>query len=242
MEKKTIRSIFKSQLTNIIDHTEIIREINVTYNDNHELKFRAGQFVMLHVPQESGKPALRAYSIASPESETKTLRLIFKKVPNGVASTYVWNLNKGAELSFTGPFGRLFFPENLNEQIVFLNTGSGVSQHLSYINSNLEVLKNKKIKMFFGLRYEHDIYLKEELNNLKQNLKDFHIEFVLSRPSEFWTGCKGYVQDHLKRMDLTSTPTTFFLCGNGGMIDDTKKYLTEELKLDKACIFAEAFD
>jgi CDP-4-dehydro-6-deoxyglucose reductase len=227
----------------IIDHTHEIRELYLKLQNKPEFTFKAGQFVMLHVPVEgAAKPALRAYSIASTDAQKDGFKLIFKYVDNGVASQFVWGLKGDETLLMTGPFGKVFFQEPPTEQVIFLNTGSGISQHFSFLESRMLQYPNLQYKLFFGVRREIDMYYISELDRLKKHLPNFEYHFVLSRPSESWQGKKGYVQHHLKDVDYKNTPTTFYLCGNGGMIKDVKHQLIEVDGIDKAKIWAEAFD
>jgi len=241
------RIIYNYKIDKIIDHTRQIRELDLTLQSHDEFKFKAGQFVMLHVPQidENGqpsKPALRAYSIATTEHNTKKFRLIFKYVDNGVASQFVWGLKGDETLNFTGPFGKVFFQEPPTEQIVFLNTGSGLSQHFCFLESKINQYPNLKYKLYFGLRFEEDIYYRAELEHLQKSLPNFEFHYVLSRPTENWTGKKGYVQNFLQETDYKNIPTTFYMCGNGAMIKDVKHQLIEIDGLDKSKIWSEAFD
>ena len=187
-------------------------------------------------------PALRAYSIATTDHNTKGFRLIFKFVDNGLASKYVWDLQEKAQLQFTGPFGKVFFQEPPTDQIVFLNTGSGVSQHYCFLESKMKEFPNLRYRMYFGVRYEEDIYYRNELDYLKRMLNNFTYDFVVSRPTENWTGKKGYVQNFLNETEYKSIPTTFYLCGNGAMIKDVKKELIEVNGIDPKRVWAEAFD
>lgn len=236
----SLRTPHKMKVAEIIDHTPNVRELVIETIEPKNFQFKAGQFVMLHVPQEA-KPALRAYSIASDDRKQNGFRLLFKSVDNGVASTFVWKLQGGEELIFTGPFGRVFFKEPPTEQIVFLNTGTGLSQHYCYLMSKKEQFPHLRYRMLFGVRTEKDMYYQPQLEELKKELPHFDYEFVLSRPSENWKGKKGYIQNFMKDFDYLKIPTTFYLCGNGGMIKDVKAILEAE-GFDKANVFAEAFD
>jgi CDP-4-dehydro-6-deoxyglucose reductase len=236
------RTIHKMKVEKIIDHTPSVRELVIRTDEPAEFGFKAGQFVMLHVPQDEGKPALRAYSIASDERDRKGFRLLFKFVETGVASTYVWKLEEGATLQFTGPFGKVLFQEPPTEQIVFLNTGTGFSQHLCYLLSKKEQYPLLKYRMLFGVRSEKDMYLQDEIQKLQSELNDFKFEFVLSRPADTWTGKKGYVQHFLPEFDYKNIQTTFYLCGNGGMIKEVKHQLLEIDGVDKSRLWTEAFD
>jgi ferredoxin-NADP reductase len=234
------RQIYKMRVDKVCDYTANVRELFLSCQDPAEFKFRAGQFVMLHVPTET-KPALRAYSIATSEHVTNGYRLIFKYVDTGIASKFVWDLKGGEVLDFTGPFGRVFFKEPPRQQAIFLNTGSGVSQHFSFIESNIRKYPDLRYRLLFGVRTEADIYYREDLERLKSQLKDFEYEFVLSRPSENWKGKKGYVQNFIHEFDYKNIPSTFYMCGNGAMIKDVKALLGAE-SFDPAHILAEAFD
>ena len=236
------RKILNMKMKALIDHTPGVRELVLETQNGEEFNFRAGQFVMLHVPQGSEKPVLRAYSIASDDRQKNGFRLLFKYVDNGKASEYVWSLKGEETLHFTGPFGKVFFQEPPTEQIVFLNTGTGLSQHLCYLLSKKEQYPNLKYRLLFGVRSEQDIYLKDELDQLAQSLPNFQYEYVLSRPSESWKGKKGYIQHFIKEFNYLETPTTFYLCGNGGMIKEVKHQLFEVDGFDKTKVWSEAFD
>lgn len=234
------RQIYKMRVTATHDHTPTIRELFLRCEEPECFNFKAGQFVMLHVPAEP-KALLRAYSIASHDQRSEGYRLIFKYIENGAASEFVWKLKGGELLDFTGPFGRVLFKEPPTQQLIFLNTGSGVSQHFSFIESNATKHPDLRYRLLFGVRTEADIYYAEELERLKKSLKDFQYDFVLSRPSEHWKGKKGYVQNFISEFNYLETPTTFYLCGNSAMIKDVKTRLTEE-GFDSKSILAEAFD
>lgn len=240
--KPNPRTIYKMRVAKIIDYNSQIRELFIETEEPSEFRFKAGQFVMLHVPEEGKpKPALRAYSIASSHDNTKGFQLIFKSVDNGIASKYVWNLKGGETLNFTGPFGRVFFVEPPTDQVMFLNTGSGVSQHLSYMLSFKDKYPDVRYRMLFGVRHEADIYYQPQLEELKKSFKNFEYHFVLSRPPESWSGKKGYVQNYMHEFNYEQIPTTFYLCGNGAMIKDAKALL-EQSAVPKERIWAEAFD
>lgn len=234
------RKIYDMKVESLRDLTSNVRELVISSSD--EFIFKAGQFVMLHVPQGEGvKPALRAYSISSGEQNKNGFKLLFKYVDQGKASEFVWKLTGGETLQFTGPFGKVFFQEPPTEQIIFLNTGTGLSQHLSYLESKMAQYPNLGYKMYFGVRTEADIYYEPELQKLKASLPNFEYHYVLSRPPDSWTGKKGYVQNFIESEVDWNKPVTFYLCGNGGMIKATKEILaSHNIPADK--IWSEAFD
>ncbi|MBC7421304.1 MAG: phenol 2-monooxygenase [Bdellovibrio sp.] len=237
-----LRTPLAFKINKITDHTPEIRELDLQLLNKPEFNFKAGQFVMLHVPVDGAKPALRAYSIASTDEQKNGFKLIFKFVETGIASCFIWALKGDETLTMTGPFGKVFFQEPPTEQIIFLNTGSGISQHFCFLESKMKTYPHLKYKLFFGVRKERDIYYEAELKFLQKDLPNFEYHYVLSRGSDEWDGKKGYVQDFIKDTDYKNIPTTFYLCGNGAMIKDVKHQLLEVDGLDKTRVWSEAFD
>ncbi len=234
------RIIYQAKIEKIIDYTPDFRELWLQLKEPKEFIFKAGQFLMLHVPGET-KPILRAYSIASSDRAKSQVKLIFKFVPTGVASEFVWKCKLDQEIKFTGPFGKVFFKEPVSEQIIFLNTGSGIAQHICFIRSHAELLQDKNISLFMGLRAEKDIYFESELKILQNDFKNFKYNYVLSRPSDNWHGLKGYVQNQIEGLNYMQIPTDFYMCGTGGMIKQVKETLGN-LGISPKNIIYEAFD
>ena len=57
-------------------------------------RFRSGEFVMIGLPGENGKPLLRAYSIASPAWDDN-LEFFSIKVPDGPLTSRLQNIGEG---------------------------------------------------------------------------------------------------------------------------------------------------
>lgn len=238
MGERKIRDILQVKVVEIHDYNPLIREIVVSCPE--AFKFKAGQFVMLQVPGGE-KPVQRAYSIASSDQRDNGFHLIFKFVEGGLASQYVWKLRVGDQVAITGPFGRLFFQEPPTEQVILLNTGSGISQHFCFLESYGKKYPETRFHLFFGVRTQNDIYYRSELERLQSEVRSLRFHYVLSRPIGLWDGKKGYVQDHIGELNYTKVPTTFYLCGNKAMIDATKAVLNKA-GFDAKRVFAEAFD
>lgn len=235
----TQRTVHKYQVDSINDYNSSFRELRLKALD-HQLRFASGQFVMLHVPQ-TPKPVLRAYSIASDERDVAGFSLLLKKVKDGIASNYVWNLKGGEELQFSGPFGRVLFREPPTEQIIFLCTGSGLSQHLSFLRSKSDRYPNIQYRLLLGLLDESELFFLDGLEKFKKQLPSFHFDIVLSNPGSQWKGLSGFVQHHLHASDFKAKTTTFYLCGNPIMIKETRELLTSKEGVDQSQILAESF-
>lgn len=88
--------------------------------------FQAGQFLSFSLPV-GDKPLTRAYSIASPPEEPELLEICLNLVPGGAGSAYLFALEPGAEIDFTGPWGTFLVGSPPPASLVFVGQGTGVA-------------------------------------------------------------------------------------------------------------------
>src|SRR5215475_4971228 len=67
--------------------------------------FVPGQWLSLKATTPEGEEMTRAYSIASPPSETGRFAFCLNRVDGGFMSNHLCDMNEGTEMSFQGPFG-----------------------------------------------------------------------------------------------------------------------------------------
>src|SRR5690349_11307689 len=71
------------------------------------LGFAGGQYVIVDsgIALPGGKIAKRAYSIASADAEQSRFEPVVRRHPNGPGSSYMHELEVGATVKFSGPWG-----------------------------------------------------------------------------------------------------------------------------------------
>lgn len=224
------RVIQTAKVIGIQTHTDLIKEFVFEMQNPVNLKFRAGQFLMIHIPSPipGAKDILRAYSLASGEEPSSSFRLLVKYVDNGVASKYFWDIQLGHTVQLTAPFGKLFFPEAPSEKLFFLSTGSGLAPHISYIETFLAQYPSSLFHFMIGVRTQQDFFYIDYLNEKKKTFKNFDYEFVLSRPDETWNGRFGYIQKQIETLTFDVSNSHFFICGNKDMANTTKHTLLDK--------------
>lgn len=224
------RVIQTAKVIGIQTHTDLIKEFYFEMQHPANLKFRAGQFLMIHIasPTPGAKDLLRAYSLASGEEPSTSFRLLVKYVDEGVASRYFWDLKEGDTVKLTAPFGKLFFPDAPSEKLFFLSTGSGLAPHLSYIETFLDRYPNCSFHFMIGVRTQRDFFYMDYLNEKKKTFKNFDFEFVLSRPDDNWKGRAGYLQKQVETLKFDVNNSHFFICGNKDMANATKHALLDQ--------------
>ena len=77
----------------------------------------------------------RSYSIASWPDGTNVYELLIVLLEGGAGTTYLFNEVKvGSELVFRGPQGVFVLPENIEKDIFFICTGTGIAPFRSMLN------------------------------------------------------------------------------------------------------------
>ena len=167
----------------------------------------------------------RSYSLANASFSEKMLELHIRAVDNGAMSNYWFNQAKNNDLlRLNGPLGTFFLRPYTNQDLIFLATGTGFAPVKAMLESLIHALpeqKPKSISVFWGGRKREDLYW-----NYKEFQGDCCFVPVLSRPSEDWTGARGYVQQEALSMHQDLSNAAVYACGSNDMIQSAKVALT----------------
>lgn len=246
-------TIYKTRLT---DKKELVKDIfllRFQLIEPIEINFKAGQYLILRVNDQP-----RLYSIASPDDQKDSFELLVQIVPGGIASTYLDNLKIAEEVVFQGPAGMFTLKESKRGKI-FLVTGTGLAPIRSILLSKIKNQKSKidneseKFYLFWGLRYFSDVYLLEELKQLRaMGQEKFIFKICLSREKNLemipeeerrYFGL-GYVTHELEReireRGLEIGNFDFYLCGSRLVVESLHQFLKEK-GVPKDQVFFEKF-
>ncbi len=109
----------------ITDLTPYVRQL-VVKPQTSKISFQPGQWVSLKLPVGPKPPLNRAYSMAAPASPTGELTLVFDRVPGGLGSNYLYQLNSEAEISLSGPYGNFILPHTLDRKLILIGRYTGL--------------------------------------------------------------------------------------------------------------------
>jgi ferredoxin/flavodoxin---NADP+ reductase len=134
------------------------------------LRFRSGEFVMIGLMGDNGKPLLRAYSIASPNWDEE-LEFYSIKVPDGPLTSRLQHINVGDEIILRPkPVGTLVHDALLpGKRIWFLATGTGLAPFASLMRDPETYEKYDQVIMMHTCR---DVAELEYGRQLVENLKN----------------------------------------------------------------------
>ena len=201
-------------------------------------EYKAGQFVNIKV-----NGVTRSYSIASYDSGKNTFELLIVKLEGGALTTMLFDqIKEGDPLEAKGPYGHFLLPNEIENDLFFICTGTGLAPFRSMLDLIIQnKIPHRKIYLIFGTRTRADLLCFDEINKMKESVEGLVYLPVLSR--EEWDGATGYVHKHYKKIiqDEELKDPIFYLCGWRDMILESRSNL-KDLGYDTKKIICEIYD
>lgn len=182
---------------------------------------------------KDGKAHLpRLYSVSSPRDGErpgyKNISLTVKREDGGTASNFLCDLEKGAKVNVTGPFGATFLMPNAPDaRLLLICTGTGSAPMRAFTMQRQRSGATGGMTMFFGARTPESLPYFGPLKKVPEKVLKQHL--VFSRMD----GGKEYVQDRmLAEKDalaemLGDEKTHIYICGLRGMEEGVEAALTQ---------------
>jgi len=177
-------------------------------------------------------PITRAYSMANYPLEKGillfTIRIAFspgyrEEIPQGIMSSWIFNLKPGDEVTVSGPFGE-FFARDTKAEMCFIGGGAGMAPMRSHIFDQFHRLHTKrKATYWYGARSQREAFYVDELDRLAAEHSNFKWHLALSEPlpEDKWTGPVGFIHQVLYDNYLKDHPAPedieYYMCGPGPM-------------------------
>lgn len=144
------------------------------------LRFRSGEFVMIGLPDDNGKPILRAYSIASPNWDEE-LEFYSIKVPDGPLTSKLQLIQPGDQIILRPkPVGTLVLDALLpGKRLWFLATGTGIAPFASLMRDPETYERYEQVIMMHTCRRTEELsYGRDLVENLRHDplLSEIHGE------------------------------------------------------------------
>lgn len=149
---KPVRTLPDAQAVISVRHwTDRLFSFRVTRP--RSLRFRSGEFVMIGLLDDNGKPLLRAYSIASPAWDEE-LEFYSIKVPDGPLTSRLQHIAPGDQIILRPkPVGTLVLDALLpGRRIWFLATGTGIAPFASLMRDPETYEKYEQVVMMHTCR------------------------------------------------------------------------------------------
>ncbi len=202
--------------------------------------FRPGQYIALNI-QVEGRKLTRYYSVASAPDHGRRFDLCLNVIPGGVASPWLYSLEPGMRIRFSGPHGAFALREPPGASTAFIATGTGIAPLRAMIQHLYTRPVAGEVRLLLGVRTEADIPYRSEFERLAAEHPNFQFIPTLSRPSPEWKGLRGYVQEHLAAQFSGRSGFHAYICGLRKMVEAVCRRL-EELGYDRSNFSFEKYD
>lgn len=206
------------------------------------LRFENGQFVMIGLQQDTGRPLMRAYSIASPNWE-EHLEFFSIKVPDGPLTSQLQHLKEGDEIIISKkPTGTLVLDDlNPGKHLYLLSTGTGLAPFMSVIQDPETYERFEKVILVHGVRYVNEVAYREFITeHLPKN--EFFGDALKNKLIYYPTVTREPFENQGRLTDLMRSGKLFqdiglppinpqddraMICGSPSMLDETSEVLNE---------------
>lgn len=161
------------------------------------------KFKLWNLKMKNSTLVERAYSMASYPAEGKEIMLNvriatppldaakggWKPVNPGIASSYIFGLNEGDQVTISGPFGE-FFINKSEAEMLYVGGGAGMApmrSHLYHLFRTLET--DRKVTFWYGGRSKRELFYLEHFRALERDFPNFKFYVALSEPTpeDNWT-------------------------------------------------------
>lgn len=195
--------------------------IRFTFENEPVFDFEPGQFISIFAEKE-GKKISRPYSIASWPENKDYLELCIKVVEGGFMSNFLHHVEPGTKLQSVAPLGRFVLPEPLQDDVMFVATGTGVAPFVSHLGHLFATHQDEdhEIDLVFGTRYSYELIFHDLLLKWEREHPNFHYYSTISRPeTPDWKGRVGYVQKIIQNEIKDPARKHVLICGLHDMVE-----------------------
>lgn len=210
--------VVREVVTETPDAKSLVFELPDDLTDRY--RYEPGQFLTVRMPGEQA--AARCYSLSSAPELDRHLAVTVKRVAGGAVSNWICGeVRPGERVQVLPPSGR-FVPRSLDDDLLLVAGGSGITPMLSIIRSVLE-RGTGSVVLLYANRDERSVIFADRLRELGERypgrLVVLHLlETVEGLPTE--ARLRGLLGPFAGR-------AAAFVCGPGPFMDATAAVLRE---------------
>ena len=220
----------KMRVDQVRRETDAVTSFVLAPTDGQPLPvFRAGQFVVLRVPVDPGKPAvLRSYSLS--DIAPDHYRISVKREANGIGSSYLCNRTEpGDVLEVSAPRGS-FTLQPGDRPVVLISAGVGATPVMAMLYALAAQKSEREIWWIHGAHSSVEHLFAQESRALIKLLPHGKTFVVYSKPSEadklkLDFDALGHIDTDLLRKVGVGLASEFYLCGPPSFLENMRNGL-----------------
>jgi ferredoxin-NADP reductase/MOSC domain-containing protein YiiM len=216
------------RVANLHKESDSVTSLVLSPSDGQPLSlFQAGQFVVLRLLVDPGKPpVLRSYSLSDLPAADH-FRISVKSELNGIGSSFLCNRAREGDLLDVGaPRGNFTLRPSQNP-VVLLSAGVGATPVMSMLHALAAERSQQVVWWIYGARNRVDHPFAEESRSLLKHLSRGRGYIVYSRPAatdrvgtDF--DAPGHVDTPLLERIGVSQSSDFYLCGPSSFLQNMR--------------------
>ena len=167
-----------------------------------EKDWSEGKFAIRNLIMNNSEEVVRAYSMASYPAEGRKIMLNVRvaappwdrandkwaDINPGIASSYIFGLKEGDEVTISGPYGEFFINES-DPEMLYIGGGAGMAPMRSHLYELFKTLKTgRKVTYWYGGRSRAELFYIHYFRDLEKEFPNFKFFLVLSDalPEDNW--------------------------------------------------------
>ncbi|MEN4922342.1 2Fe-2S iron-sulfur cluster-binding protein [Achromobacter spanius] len=185
------------------------------------LDYVPGQYMNVVLPDGE----TRSFSMASPPAGN-LVDFHVRRIPGGrYTDQWLGQARAGADVEIEAPLGVFSYHEEDWRPLIMMATGTGIAPIKAILESLLDNEDCPPVTLYWGMRTEADLYLRDVIESWAGRLYEFNFVPVLSRAGEGWQGRRGHVQQAVMEDHDDLSEHAIYLCGAPEMIRQAKSLL-----------------
>jgi ferredoxin-NADP reductase len=159
------RKVYEGVIEQVMAHNDDTRSLFIRVPEVREFHFVPGQFISVVIPTDERRRT-RSYSLALCPEDGQPLEICLNLIDEGVGSHYLFGLDAGASLSFTGPFGLFTLERPPRHETIFVAEGTGIAPIRAMIRRALATPDPPPLKLLYVASDEAHLLYRAELEAL----------------------------------------------------------------------------
>jgi ferredoxin-NADP reductase len=184
-----------------------------------DLGFSGGQYIIVDsgIVIAGDRIAKRAYSILSTDKDQRQFQLAVRKIGDGPGSNFMHSLQPGAELKFSGPWGKFIMEMGIDGDNLVFATDTGITAALGLLESRaMRSMRNRTRVIWLAESEDYFLpfpFVIDEFDRI--GMRNFS---VIKIPPVADSARLQKARELIEAVVAEEMPARAYLCGDGSVV------------------------
>lgn len=203
--------------------------LGISLEKPRNFSYRAGQYILLHIPslkEKGARESTHSMSLASAPHQEHLF--VVMRISQSDFKQTLNNMAIGDVLEIDGPLGNLW-PENIDRPVVFIAGGIGIAPFYGIIEEQRKMGWPRAVSLLYANRRPEDAAFLEEFSAIANDKFCFVPTMTrLDENDKTWAGERGRVSAALIKKNIKDlSAPLYFIVGLPEMVKATKAELAK---------------